>query len=658
MELMHKLFAPLEGLLAISRVTHESDSMHGTGDGFVWDTRFTPHADGIWVETTLQVEKALTFNPSMIVWLGTLDNMNDRQAHTWRQSILRAPTTNQQGLGGNDLPAAYLYDPDHHTHTVVYFPPDAFQWAAHRFYEFAIHDVTEYRPTPRYGLGLIPTAPSPLFTFEAGAHLFRLWYKQTQGDAPLSLWAAQNTLIQAITPLLDTQPTLIPDVPGWETMAQNALTDLHDEACWITLQGKTGLRAYVRGSSEVKRDEAQTFELMTQADVLLPLLHWRTKTGSTGADGLIEKLLEAVRAYNIIEPHHYLPNHTPYTQTDTLMDTWYFYENALIKLPWIAALTDDADLKRTFLTALEGGRELAHKTHYLLPLFADANGWQPRHSTLNVGVSGMYAAGCILAYQMTGDAAHLDEAKIALTTIHQLPPHMLTHEPQQLSFAAAAAFFLQAHESSQSNESKWLLMGRDFVNLSLRMGYWGKDPAVPFYDPRGMFQACASLCYPAYKENVEVIWAWSELLGSNGHEMLPVALMAAFANLQRCHNYTFFDPFLPESMRRGPCSYIPYEDLATAEFTHTATLGKELYGAGEVFWSALLFTRPDFMRDAPPDVLALSLDVPCLRLPTPNEPAASRWLIYNPRAEAVELQRPHQDRLLLAPQSTQIVEGV
>jgi hypothetical protein len=656
MELLGKLLVPLEGLAEISRVTVETDHIHGAGDGFAWETRFTPHEGGTWIETTLFTDRAITFNPALIIWLGALDNLNDRQAHTWRQTILRAPTTNQQGLGGNDLPAAYVYDPDHRTHTFVYFPPDAFEWAVHRFYEFAIHEITEYRPSPRYGIGLIPTSPSPLFTFRPGKHVFRLWHKQTQGNAPLSLWAAQNALIQAINPLLDTQPTLVPDAPSWDTMAQGTLKDLHEDACWIDIQGKTGLRAYVRGSSEVKRDEAQSFELMTQADVLLPLLNWRKKTGSKSADGVIEKLLDAVRAYKIIEPHRFLPNHYPYKNTDTFMDTWYFYENALIKLPQIAALTDDVDLKQTFFTALEGGRELAQKTRYLLPLFADASDWEPRNSALNVGVSGMYAAGCVLAYQMTGDAAHLDEAKSALGTIHQLPPHMLTHEPQQLSFAAAAAFFLHSHMAPKQAVSNWLLMGRDFVNLSLRMGYWGKDPAVPFYDPRGMFQACASLCYPAYKENVEVIWAWSELIGTPGHDVLPVPLMAAFANLQRCHNYAFFDPFLPESMRRGPCPYVPYEDLATAEFTHTATLGKELYGAGEVFWSALLFASPNFMREAPRDILALSLDVPCLRLPVSDAPTSSRWLLYNPRAEAVELQI-NQDRLLLAAKSAQIVEG-
>ncbi len=642
-----QLFTALEGLAALSTsVTQENGREHGLGDGFTWDTRFRPAHSGVWVETTLTTERELVFNPALIVWLGALDNLNDRQAHTWRQTVLRAPTTNQGGLGGNDLPAGCLYDHDKHTETIVYYPPDSLIWAPHRFYELTIREVIEYRPTPRYGLGLVPNTPNPNFTFAPGTHQFRFWYKQSPLDVIPDPWAAQHRLITAITPLLDTQPTLIPDAPTWDNMARGTLNDLAHEACWIDADGKQGLRAYVKGSSAVGRDEQRGFELMTQLDVLLPLLHWRKQTGETGADGVIERLLDAVRAYQIIDPHHYLPNHYPARPTDTCMDTWYFYENALIKLPWVAHLTGDADLKQTFLTALEGGRELGAKTRHLLPLFADANGWNARGGLLNASVSGMYAASCWLAYQMTDNINYMVEARQALTTIMQLPPHLLTHEPQQLSFAAAAAVPFDGWEERVG----------DFVNLSLRMGYWGKDPTVSFYDPRGMFQACASLCYPAYKENVEVIWAWSELL--NQTELLPklpVRLMAAFANLQRCHNYAFFDAFLPESMRRGPCPYIPYEDLATAEFTHTAKLGKELYGAGEVFWSALLFRRPDFLTAVPPEVLTLSLDVPCLTLDRAVD-TPRRWLVYNPRPTAVEIRSAHGD-FLLDPQAYQIVEG-
>ena len=614
---------------------------HGEGDAWHWAVQFTPAHGGTWIDATLTASRELTLNPAQIVWLGALDNLNDRQAHTWRQTILRTPTTNQGGLGGNDLPAGYLYDHATHTETIVYFPPDSLQWSPHRFYELTLREVIEYRPTPRYGLGLVPNNPNPNFTFPPGKHHFRFWYKQSPLESTPDPWVAQRRLIDAVAPLLDPQPTLIPDAPTWDELARSTLSDLHNEACWIEASGKQGLRAYVKGSSAIGRDEQKGFELMTQLDVLLPLLHWRERTGAAGADSLIERLLDAVRAYQIIDPHHYLPNHYPYQPTDTFMDTWYFYENALVKLPWVAHLTGDSDLRQTFLTALDGAREFGAKTRHLLPLFADAKGWQARGSLLNAGVSGMFAAGCWLAYQMTDNVNYMVDARQALTTLMQLPPHQLTHEPQQLSFAAAAAVPYEGWEDRLA----------DFVNLSLRMGYWGKDPTVPFYDPRGMFQACASLCYPAYKENVETIWAWSELLNQDDlRPKLPVSLMAAFANLQRCHNYAFFDPFLPESMRRGPCPYIPYEDLATAEFTHTAKLGKELYGAGEVFWSALLFSRPGFLTDLPPDVLTFALDVPCLSL----ERAPRRWLVYNPRPTALEI-RSQQGDLLLEPHAYQIV---
>lgn len=633
------------GLLALSEsVSDHGAQVTGAGSGFTWTARQQAAHNGVWHESVLRNHTPLTFTPSLIVWLGALDNLDDRQAHTWRQTILRAPTTNQGGLGGNDLAAGYLYDHRLKQETIVYAPADSLAWAPHRFYELGIREVIEYRPQPRYGIGLAPVGPESAFTFAPGEHVFRVWVCQRPLAEIPSAWQAQRRMLEALAPLLDREPSIAANAPSWPEMARGTLADLDHPACWVEAGGRRGLRAYVRGSSAVGRDMAQGFELMTQLDVLLPLLHWRARTGAADADGLIERLLDAVRAFTILDPHDYLPNHYPIRPDETGMDTWYFFENALIKLPWVAWLADDSGLRTAFLAALAGGKQLARNTGYLLPLFADAVDWRPRGSLLNAGVSGMYAAGCILAQQLSGEASWLAEARRALTAIHQLPPHALTHEPQQLSFAAAAAAFL--------GEAG---MAADFTGLALRMGYWERDPATPFYDPRGMFQACASLCYPAYKENVEVIWAWSELLANEAvRAALPASLMAAFANLQRCHNTAFFDPFLPAALRRGPCSFIPYEDLATAEFTHTATLGKELYGAGEVFWSALLFERPASLVNVPEDVLTFSLNVPCLKLQTAhNRPG--RWLLYNPRATPVELAGPSP--VVLQPNAVHMLEG-
>lgn len=626
-------------------------TLGGQTDAMIWRSTFRPEAEGWWVETTLDVHQPVSFDPSMVLWIAALDHLDDRQAHTWRQTILRGPTTNQQGLSGNDLPACYLYDHGQQLETICFYPPESFAWASQRFYDFAAREIHQYRPIARFGVGLLANAPQTHFDFQPGHYQLRWWFTQRERKTVPSTWEAQQSLIRTITPLLDPLPRL-PETPvHWGDIAEKTLTDLYDEACWTQAEGVPGLRAYVRGSSAVARDEAPGFELMTQLDVLWPLMLWRDATQNRQADALIERIIATLPHFDRPE-HHFVANSFPKRAGDTFMDTWYFLENALIKLGWVAYLADDTQLKGMFRSAMQGGKALFENTRGQFPLFADATDWQARHSMLNVSVGGMYAAGCVIASQLFADSAYLDDAEAALTLIHQLPPHMLTHEPQQLTFAATAAHYL----AQQGRGEKWHSIAADFVNLSLRMGYWGEDPAVPFYDPRGMFQACASLGYPAFKENVEVIFGWSELL-NDANATMPTALMSAFANLQRVHNASFFDPWLPESMRRGPCPYIPYEDLATAEFPHTAKLGKEIYGAGEVFWSALLFGP---VTTDTPDVLVMALDIPCLelrRVPQENR----RILLYNPQpvSRKITLRGASTTRTVeIASQSIQVLEGI
>jgi len=617
---------PVDALRA-DNLDQDTDRMILAGNSLHlrWRSEIRPRASGFQVETLLTVRQPTTLNPSMILWIGSLDNMDDRQAHTWRQTVLRGPTVNQGGLAGNDLPACYLYDHANRLETICYFDPEMLGWVPGRLYELRAGEVFVYRPTPRYGLGLHPATPETTFALQPGEYRLVWWFTQRpRADIP-SNWEAQRALVDAVTPLLDPVPTIMTDTPGWDQMANRTLLDLQDDACWINVAGYLSLRAYVKGSSALKRDEARGFELMTLLDVAWPLLLWRNATADPArrslADQLYAKLYPNLQSF-YRPAEQFITNGFPARAGDTFMDTWYFLENALIKWPWVAYLTQDVALRDMFFVALQGATQLAHNTNYLFPLFADASDWQPRNSLLNASVGGLYAAGHIIAHQLDADPVHLAEAKAALRTLRQLPPHQLTHEPQQLTFAAAAARYLRRIDP------QWADTATDFIYLLLRIGYWGKDPVATFYDPRGMFQACASLAYPAYKENVESLIAWPELISDS---IGPTSLMASFANLQRCHNYAFFDPWLPQSVRRGPCPYVPYEDLATAEFPHTAELGKELYGAGEVFWSALLFDTFGHADD--PLILCLSLDVPCLELRSVFSATKPRFLLYNPTAE-------------------------
>jgi len=613
---------PVQGWLPTRQT---ADGLAGEGLGFAWQTSIIPRDGGFWLETALTATAPVDLPVALLLWLGPLDNLDDRQAHTWRQTVLRAPTVNAQGLGGNDLMAGYLYDHQSCVETIVFFPPDAFAWAPHRFYNFSVREALAYRPEGRYGFGLAPNTPETPFHFEPGEHRLAWWLTQRPRRDTPSPWAAQRALLEAIEPLLDPLPSPVADALPWEELAYRTLADLEDDACWVDAQGARGLRAYVRGSSAVGRDAAPGFELMTQLDVLWPLLLWQQATGDARAEALASRLRATLPLFSRPD-WDYVANNYPPRPADSFMDTWYFLENALIKLPWVAYLSGDPALREMFFAALRGAGRLARQTGYIFPLFADAAGWRMRGSLLNASASGLYAAGCVLAHQLSGESAHLEEAARALRVMHSLPPAQLTHEPQQLSFAAAAASYLAA--AGVDPEVDWGEMAAGFLDLALRMGYWGPDPAAPYYDPRGMFQACASLGYPAYKENVETLIAWPELLRERRG---PLALLSAFANLQRRHNYAFFDPWLPAGLRRGPCPAIPYEDLSTAEFDRMGRLGKEVYGAGEVFWSALLFGALGRVDD--PDVLCLSLDVPCLRLGSFPAVHERRFLLYNPTPE-------------------------
>ncbi len=617
------------------------NQLAGGGAGYQWQTVIQPDAGGFWLDTVLHAEQTISICPAMILWLGALDNMQDRQGLTWRQTILRGPTTNQQGLSGNDLAAGYFYDPRTQIESMVYFPAASLAWASHRLYHFTVREVLDYRAW-LYGIGLVPHAPGSQFDLAPGRHVFRWWFIQRPRQETPTAWEAQRLLVDALAPLLDVVPTLRADVPSWQTVAEAALHDLEHEACWVDAGGRRGLRAYVRGSSSEKRDEAPHFELMTQLDVLWPLLLWRT----AAAEPIIQQLHDTLPLF---ARRDYVANPYPPHPHETFIDTWYFFENALIKLPWVAHLTHSSVLQEMFLTALDGAKRLARNTNSIFPLFADASNWQARGSLLNVSVGGLYAGGCLLAAQFTSDFSYLDEAARALHILSHFPPQQLTHEPQQLSFAAASAAYLARIGYGE----QWGDIAGDFVRLVLRMGYWDRDPAVPFYDPRGMFQACAALCYPAFKENIEVLLAWPEILLTGAG---PRETLAAFANLQRCHNYAFFERFVPKTGRTSPCAFIPYEDLPTAEFDHLGDLGKELYGTGEVFWSALLFDTLGRVDD--PAVLCLCLDVPCLELHDIPPADQRHYLLYNPTHDEKNVTLHNEAgarRLTLGPREVLVV---
>jgi hypothetical protein len=234
---------------------------------------------------------------------------------------------------------------------------------------------------------------------------------------------------------------------------------------------------------------------------------------------------------------------------------------------------------------------------------------------------------------VTGASLLLDEAEQALTTLIRAPLQLLYHEPQELAFAALAAAMLP----ELGLNPRWTARARDLLHAQLRMAYWVEDPLATRsgYQVRGGFQACAGLLYPAFKENVESILPWTGVL--RRLDLDP--LLLTFMDLQRRHNRSFF----------APGAHIPFEDLGTLELgPGVGRLGQEIYGAGEVFWSALCFDAVAHAED--PEICVVWLDA----LEAWREwPRPLHLAVFNPTATS----RSTSIRITVGGGSTQVTLG-
>lgn len=567
----------------------------------------------IGIEVAIELPVAVVATPELILWLGNVITMHERQSYTFRQTLLRGPTVNCQDLGGNDLPVVYFYDPRLHVETVVYVPATHLTWTTLRFLDYRC-DLRVDRAAHLYGVGLVSNGGASALA--AGSHRFVWYVRQQARDTAPDEWAAQREMVAAVEqfiPAVETSP------PSWRSLSAGALQDLLDEpAAQLTVDGYTGHPAYVRDTSCVRpRDRRpKGLELMTQADVIPPLALYLKLHPDSVAEEHLRRLMATLPLFHL-PAQQWVGNWYPSSDVRPIEDVWYFLENALIKLPWVAAITGEDRLWAMFLDAVSGAEEMARRVNYVFPLFVEIATRRPVRAATNYSVGGMYAYGQMLAYAHTGNTSHREEARIALDTLYRLTVDRMWHEPQQLGFGAAAAALL----AEETGDNEGVTRVSDLLAAQLRMVYWD-DHAPTGESLTGMFQACASLLYPAFKENVESILPWPHLLRTG---LAEPTLLLRLLDAQRRHNRAFFDVLRDGATGPGPS--IPYENLGTVELPEEGRLGKELYGTGEVFWLYLMLEalgRPD-----DPEILVCSLDLPGLEALTHFPPPTRSFMTFN-----------------------------
>ncbi|MGH9378527.1 MAG: hypothetical protein ACRD1I_06990, partial [Terriglobia bacterium] len=420
--------------------------------------------------------------------------------------------------------------------------------------------------------------------------------------------------MDALLPLFEERLEWPPCATTWKDYAAGMVRNIEQkESAQIEVNGHTGLSAYARDTSHVWKEPKNNFELMTVSDVLWPSLLYQRLHPSENLQTLLTALTEDL-------PLFYVPALGMFSNdfvhpASERVDSWYYFENGLVKYPTIAMLTDRKDLQRNFLHAFSYAEKLAGRYANLFPLYYQSDNLQMEGAGTNYAIGGLYAWGGLLAHHLTGDPRFQDVSKHALNVLENVPPGRLFHEPQELAFGALAAAALGLND-----------LARYLLHEQLRMFYWYSDPSQKSHDIRGMVQACASILYPAFKENVESILPWTGIMKRG----LIIDGLLRFMDQMRRNNFYFF-----EGCERGHSAatmpYIPYENLGTLELGGmTGNVGKEIYGSGEVLWMYLMFEALGGVADR--ELMLVNLDLLDVFDVQAFPPHELNFVLFNPTA--------------------------
>jgi hypothetical protein len=597
---------------------------------YTWNTVITSRTNNPWFRfaTTLRLPHDMKLHqgevrePQIVLWLSSVSTLMEGQSGSWRRILLDQPTRNSLGMTGNDLPAVYLQDSNAGIETMMYFDMSSMSWMSldniPRFLGYSCSTVSVQEPggKQRLGIGLIANqATGDLLP--AGDVRFTYFLQQRRCKDLITERLAVNRWMEALLPLFQENLAWPKCATSWKQFGAGTVHDLQQEdVALIRVNGHRGLRAYVKASSELWHETGENFELMTMADVLWPSLLYLKLHPDSAHQQVVNELLESMPLF-YHEDTQSISNDFIRGEDETT-DSWYPFENSLIKYPAIGALSQSKAMTDNFLRAYETAIRLAHRYDYLFPIYYRTSNFDQNGAGTNYAVGGLYAWGGVIAHRLTGEAKYREEARQAVNVLTTVRAASLFHEPQELAYGALAAADL-----AMPDAARYLLYEQ------LRLLYWYSDPSQKTHDIRGMFQACASILYPAFKENVEAILPWTGILkcGVMVEGLLPIL------DQQRRNNFYYFDACHDAAATHPLLPFIPYENLGTLELGgQTGVVGKEIYGSGEVLWLYLMFEALGTTSDR--EMMLVNLDLLDAFEPNQFPPRELNFILFNPTDSA------------------------
>jgi hypothetical protein len=433
------------------------------------------------------------------------------------------------------------------------------------------------------------------------------------------------------------------------------------------------------------------FETMTMLDILPPWLVFLEFNKQPEIADHVSKSCKAIKHFidpktNILRNRVFFNNDEYKTEKPSKIsigDSWYFFE-PIARFGWLVKLLKSEELKKeclqSFLTMANEAILFSKKHNYQISAFYDPLTLEPLNSTIegnkdrrelysqvyenedlkwkqiakNYACIAIFSYIMIEAYYFSNDKKYLNESIKAIQVLQNTSPDNLFWEPLEMAYGVASLGEL--YRITQNEE--FLDFGLHLILNELRMFYWYNDNSFGWEGKRnnlGLVMACVGIRYPAMKENLESIYPWTVLLKqvvqSTKTGSFPLGIMKIF-NLIRINSFHYFSNVLPKDLiypprRKSPCPFIPFEDLEMLETAplfsesqkpvpkgkRSGTLGREIYGAGEVIWLYLMFEC--FAKSENNDIMILNLDLFDLRTPDSDSIREQNYLAYNPNFKAI-----------------------
>ena len=608
--------------------TAEAEGLDGKSISYRWNAQIARRGSGEephWFRfrTTIQLPQPLRLRqetqvePQIVLWLNSNSTFMEGQSGSWRRVLLQQPTRNSLGAWGNDLPALYLLDQNVGAETMMLFDVGDMEWMSienlPRFlvYRCSSRSRIERDGTQRLGVGLIADQATGN-VLPAGEVRFTYWLLQRPVASLLTEQQAVARWMQALLPLFEEKLAWPRCGTTWKEFAMGTIANLENKAqTQAEANGHPGLRAYAKETSQLWKQPNNNFELMTVADVLWPSLLYQRLHPSSALERECRDLIADLPGFYHADTHSVSNDYV--RPPNERADSWYPFENSLIKYPMIGSLAASADVRKYFLDAFQRAQTMAHQYGYLFPIYYEVSSLRAQGAGTNYAVGGLYAWAAIIANRLTGKDSYREEARQAIRVLYTVPSERLFHEPQELAYGALAAA-----ELGLQDEATYLLYEQ------LRMFYWYSDPVQKNHDIRGMVQAAASILYPAFKENVEAILPWTGIMKRGIAFEGPLRFM----DQQRRNNFSFFDN-CSRDREKVEMAFIPFENLGTLELGgQTGNVGKEIYGAGECLWMYLMFEALGKVNDR--ELMIVNLDLLDVFDVKQFPPHPLHFILYNP----------------------------